>query len=183
MTSVRGGRVRLSERPFRIVFGRVRSTPPPSGPRLRAPDARDTTHHRPPARLVPTNRALLEFDVKVAITGLAASPKARLQYRERAPASLRSAGTSRHIVHAGIDHRHQRVMRSRCQLQVGPLLCWLRLRRITSGLPSSATQLDELDPRRMHTEDVAEDQFAPLPECQLDDRLGVFDWSLLSAFP
>ena len=124
----------------------------------------DLAHHRPPAGLVPADRAVVERRRADGRSSACRSRCRREPGADAVHAHRLGAGHLAHdvdVVHAAVDDRAQRRPSGSCaSSRPGPRLCWLRFMRMTSGLPSVRADLDELRPGRVHAQDVAEDQLA-----------------------
>ena len=106
--------------------------------------------HRPPAGLVPADRAILEHHLQMAVIDLGLGDLVGQAHAHAAHLDRPRIGDLAHdvdIVDAAIDQRRGRLHQPLVDLPGGPEDCWLRFMRMTKGPPSSRACRDELASR------------------------------------
>ena len=140
-------------------------------------------HHRPPAGLVPADRAVIEGHVQVAVillVGLRPQLGADAVHAHRL-----GAGQLAHhvdIVHAAIDDRDQAVDQVLVPAPGRAVALLVEVEAHHQRLAERLAELDELDPARMHAQDVAQHQLLVLRPGELATTFSASSMLVASGF-
>jgi hypothetical protein len=123
----------------------------------------DLAHHRAPAGFVPADRAVGERHLQLAVVvhaGLQLVGQPRLDRRSRAPACCASSGTSRRRSARRSRRSATSSPSAPCASPVLAAALLVEVHAHDQRLAERLRHLDELLPRRVHAQDVADDDLA-----------------------